>query len=160
MAQSSGVITIPIRAYRSSICRYHDFGHQYSYNQRVDHLVTQKGFRLWVDIAGRRYTPESPFVGFSANKSYYGVGLRDGFRFLDGRQSQYLWTFARPASGTDKPILHVEPVFYTHDGRVLSATNLSFTSWELSENADRLIPLGSPEALVAKCAFCVFTREV
>lgn len=126
----------------------HDFGHQYSFNQRIDHLVTQKGFRLWVDIAGRTYTPESPFVGFTANQAYYGVGLRDGFRFLDGRQSQYLWTFTRPASGTDKPILQVDPVFYTHDGKVLSATNLSFTSWELSENADRLIPLGSPKVLM------------
>ncbi|MFN7842014.1 MAG: hypothetical protein ACK5N9_09865 [Pirellula sp.] len=124
----------------------HDFGHQYSFNQRVDHYVTQKGFRLWVDIVGRTYTPESPFVGFSANQSYYGVGLRDGFRFLDSRQSQYLWAFTLPASGTDKPILHVEPVFYTHDGNILSATNLSFTSWELSEIADSPIPLGGPDA--------------
>jgi hypothetical protein len=125
----------------------YDFGPQHSFNEQVDEFVTRKGVRLWVDIAGRTYTPASPFVGFSANKSYNGVGLRDGFRFLDSRQSQYLWTFTQPASGTDKPILHVEPVFYTHDGKVLSAKNLSFTSWELSENADRLIPLGSPEVL-------------
>lgn len=125
----------------------YDFGPQHSFNEQVDEFVTRKGVRLWVDIAGRTYTPASPFVGFSANQSYYGVGLRDGFRFLDSRQSQSLWTFTRPASGTDKPILHVEPVFYTHDGKVLSAKNLSFTSWELSENTDRLIPLGSPEVL-------------
>lgn len=128
----------------------YDFGHQYSFNKGVDHLVTQKGFRLWVDIAGRTYTPESPFVGFTANQSYYGIGIRDGFRFLDSRQSQYLWTFTRPASGTDKPILHLEPVFHTHDGKVLSAKNLSFTSWELSEHADKSIPLGNPEVLEPK----------
>jgi hypothetical protein len=108
--------------------------------------VTRKGFRLWIDIAGRTYAPESPFVGFSASQSYDGVGLRDGLRFLDSRQSQYLWTFTLPASGTDKPILHVEPVFYTQDGKILSATNLSFTSWELSEIADSSIPLGGTDA--------------
>jgi hypothetical protein len=124
----------------------HDFSSQHSFNDQVDYYVTRKGFRLWIDIAGRTYTPDSPFVGFSANQSYYGVGLRDGLRFLDSRQSQHLWTFTLPASGTGKSILHVEPVFYTHDGKVLSAKNLSFTSWELSESAGSPIPLGGSDA--------------
>lgn len=142
-----GLSPSPLQLTGQAYTANHNFSSQHSFNQAFDHFVTRKGFRLWIDIAGRTYTPDSPFVGFSANQSYYGVGLKDGFRFLANRQSQYLWTFTRPASGTDKPILHFEPVFYTHDGKVFSGKNLAFTTWELSENADKPIPLGSPEVL-------------
>jgi hypothetical protein len=114
----------------------YDYGPQHSFNEQVDEFVTRKGVRLWIDVKDREYWPESPFIGTSTIRSYTGVGFRDGFRFIERRQSQQLWAFTFPALGTTQPIMHIEPVFYTSDGNILSAENGSFTSWELSENAD------------------------
>ena len=119
-----------------------DFEPQFYTSYQIENYVTQKGFRLWIDLAERTYTTNSPFIGFVADESYHGIGLRDGLRYLE-RSLSHAWAFNLPASGTWESILQIEPVFYTSDGLFISAKDPSFIEWQLSDNADGLKPVDS-----------------
>lgn len=119
-----------------------DFEPQFYTSYQIENYVTRKGFRLWIDLAGRTYTTNSPFIGFIPDESYNGIGLRDGLRYLE-RSLSHVWAFTLPASGTWESILQIEPVFYTSDGQFISAKDPSFIEWQLSDNAESLKPVDS-----------------
>ena len=109
---------------------------------QIENYVTRKGFRLWIDLAERIYTTNSPFIGFIPDESYNGIGLRDGLRYLE-RSVSHVWAFTLPASGTWESILQIEPVFYASDGQFISAKDPSFIEWQLSDNAESVKPVDS-----------------
>lgn len=108
-----------------------DFGRGNYFNGQSDDYVTRKGYRLWIDQADQTVPPASPFIGFSYDQPYHGIGLRDGLRYRPGGQVPFEWTFTRPSLDTKVPILRVSPEFIYSDGTVLSGAAQKIQSWQL-----------------------------
>ncbi len=127
------------------------------FNGQSDDWGSQPGYRLWMDQADQTYQPASPFIGFTTDLGYRGIGLRDGLRYRATRSKQYEWEIHRPASQTSKPVLTIVPEFFVGDQVVLSDTTKEFAAWQPrdeSQGQNALTWQRDP----AKSAYSVFLR--
>ncbi len=108
-----------------------DFGNGHFFNGQSDDYVTRSGYRLWIDQPDRTLSPASAFIGFPDDPAYQGVGLRDGLRYQSTIHAHHHWTFTRPNSDTNDPVLRIIADFFADDGSVLSSPTPSFHSWQL-----------------------------
>jgi hypothetical protein len=109
------------------------------FNGQSDRYVTRSGYRLWIDQHDSTYQPASPFMGFTEDPQYQGVGLRDGLRYTQSFGLRHQWTIARPKLATVEPMLRMEVEFFLSDGSVLSGQK--FQSWQLRNAASGKDPL-------------------
>lgn len=114
-----------------------DVGKNNYFNGSDDNLVTNPGYRLWIDQPGRTYEPASPFYGFQNDDRYRGIGLRDGLRYKIINAAAYEWAFTRPKSRGRDPVLRIVPEFIVDGQIALSSRTSSFSSWQLHNDADR-----------------------
>lgn len=98
--------------------------------------MTRLGYRLWIDSSNRAYPTASPFMGFPHDPYWVEIGLRDGLRYDLSSDSPYPWTFTRPKSETEDPVLRIVPKFFGDEGAALSDQTNSFESWQLSGTAE------------------------
>lgn len=113
----------------------YDFGIRNYFDGQSDDYVTRNGYRLWIDQRDSTLTTASPFMGFPDDQKHQGVGLRDGLRYQSSRQPPYHWTFTRPKSDTNDPVLKIAAEFFANDGTILTSQTQSFQSWQLRNDA-------------------------
>ncbi len=124
-------LQLSARSYKPRI----DFGSGHYFNGDSDNYVTRSGYRLWIDQSDRTWPPASPFIGFPEDTQYQGVGMRDGLRYKSSRSPPYHWTFTRPKSDTDDPVLRIAAEFLDDDGTILWSQTQSSASWQLRDDA-------------------------
>lgn len=115
----------------------HEFGNGNGryFNGRGDGDVTRKGYRLWIDAAGRTYQQDSPFMGFEGTPTFEGIGLRDGVRYSQLGPAPYEWEFTRPSLETTNAVLRASATFFRSDGTTLLSESRSFQRWKLGNNS-------------------------
>jgi hypothetical protein len=125
---------VPLHLTARSYTPQRDFGNDY-FNGQSDNWVSRLGFRLWIDQPDRSYEPASPFIGFTNDSKYYGIGLRDGLRYGIMSRGSYEWTFTRPSLDATEPVLRIAAEFFAGDDTILSSQTPSFQSWQLRNEA-------------------------